>query len=363
MTLKNAVKDQTGFQNKLLDWFDKHKRNLPWRNTSNWYPVFLSEFLLQQTQVEQALPYYHKFIDNFPDIITLSRSSEQKVLTLWAGLGYYARAKNLLKAAKVIVENYKAEFPKEFKQALSLPGIGKYTASAILSIAYEQPYAVVDGNVIRVITRIFAIEDDIRNMNTQKHIQHLCDQLLFRDNPGDFNEALMELGATICRKKNPDCPACPIRDYCAANAGNKQSYYPNKSAAPAKKKIFHYICIFLFENRYLLVKRPSSGLLASMWEFPVIEVDKLDKSTHTLEILVKEKYKISGKILLIGENFRHHYTHLDLSYKPVLAGVEIAPAFFTEELEYAWCAVEEIANYPVHNAHLKLLAWIKSLNR
>ncbi|MEJ2054213.1 MAG: hypothetical protein P8X42_09860 [Calditrichaceae bacterium] len=113
MTLKNAVKDQTGFQNKLLDWFDKHKRNLPWRNTSNWYPVFLSEFLLQQTQVEQALPYYHKFIDNFPDIITLSRSSEQKVLTLWAGLGYYARAKNLLKAAKVIVENYKAEFPKE----------------------------------------------------------------------------------------------------------------------------------------------------------------------------------------------------------------------------------------------------------
>ena len=230
----NAEFKATHFRRLLLDWFRKNKRELPWRQSNNWYSTFLSEFLLQQTQVEQALPYYKKFIENYPDIPTLAKASEHDVLNLWAGLGYYSRARNLLKSAKILTQKFGGKFPIDFKQALSLPGIGNYTASAILSIAYSQPYSVVDGNVKRVISRVYSITDDIRLDITHKLIQNICNTLISKKHPGDFNEGLMELGATLCKPKNPFCPQCPINKFCLAYERGEVSNIPFKSPSVPK---------------------------------------------------------------------------------------------------------------------------------
>jgi A/G-specific adenine glycosylase len=347
-----------------LHWFRKNKRNLPWRKETHWYPIFLSEILLQQTQVEQALPYYVKFINRFPDIHSLSKVSEQEVLSLWAGLGYYSRARNLLKAAKIIVADFNAEFPDNFKQALSLPGIGKYTASAILSIAYKRPHAVVDGNVHRVTSRLFAISEDVRLTSTQKEIQEICNQLISINKPGEYNEAIMELGATICKKQNPDCINCPVKSFCVAFNKNKQAMFPYRSAAPEKRKVNHYVFIIENNKKYLLAKRPFSGLLASLWEFPVIEMKKLYLNNEQLETLLIEKYAIRGKIILKGDHYRHQYSHIDLTYQPVLIKKETDKIkVFENYVDITWCTINSLIELPIHNAHLKLIQWLKNLNR
>ncbi len=364
MTAKLKSIDRIQFQNQLLNWFRKSKRDLPWRKETYWYPIFLSEILLQQTQVEQALPYYVKFINRFPDIYLLSKASEQEVLSLWAGLGYYSRARNMLKAAQIIVRDYNAQFPQVFKQALSLPGVGRYTASAILSIAYKKSHAVVDGNVYRVITRLFAVSEDIRLISTQNKIQELSDQLISKDNPRDYNEAIMELGATICKKQNPDCALCPIQSFCIAFKKNKQTLFPYKSAARKKRKVNHYVFIIEYKNKYLLAKRPASGLLASLWEFPVIEMKKLNLNNERLETLLIKKYSIQGKIILKGNLFRHQYSHIDLTYQPVLIDIKENKIEGLENyVDMKWCTLNKLKDLPVHNAHLKLIEWLKNLNQ
>ena len=364
MTAKLKSIDRIQFQNQLLNWFRKSKRDLPWRKETYWYPIFLSEILLQQTQVEQALPYYVKFINRFPDIYLLSKASEQEVLSLWAGLGYYSRARNMLKAAQIIVRDYNAQFPQDFKQALSLPGIGRYTASAILSIAYKKSHAVVDGNVYRVITRLFAVSEDIRLISTQNKIQELSDQLISKDNPRDYNEAIMELGATICKKQNPDCALCPIQSFCIAFKKNKQTLFPYKSAARKKRKVNHYVFILECNDKFLFVKRPVFGLLASLWEFPVIEIEKLNLNDEMLKSQLNEKYAIQGKVILKGDYFRHQYSHIDLRYQPILIDIKKNKIRgLRNYVDMKWCTLDRLEDLPVHNAHLKLIKWLKNLDQ
>ncbi len=257
----------------LLDWFRQNKRNLPWRKNPHWYHTFLSEFLLQQTQVEQALPYYGKFLVTYPDISVLAKASEDEILNLWAGLGYYSRARNMVKAARQIQSEYHGHFPVEWKQALGLPGIGPYTAAAILSIAFNQPYAVLDGNVIRVLSRLHLIGDDIRLPASRHRFQTLANELLDRKKPGEFNEAMMELGATICLPRNPVCINCPLNSFCNAYKNNTVGKYPFKSAAAARKQMKHYVFLLECDQKLFIRQRPNKGLLARMWEFPYWEVD------------------------------------------------------------------------------------------
>ena len=364
MLSKLKSTDRIHFQNSLLGWFKKNKRNLPWRKETHWYPVFLSEVMLQQTQVEQALPYYLKFMDRFPDIYSLSQATEQEVLTLWAGLGYYSRARNMLKAAQIIVTDYDARFPQDLKQALSIPGIGKYSASAILSIVFKKPYAVVDGNVYRVIARLFSISDDIRLNKIQKAIQDISDFLISTDNPGDYNEAIMELGAVICRKQNPECSICPVQSFCEAFKTNRQIQFPYKSAASPKRKANHYVCIVEKNQKYLLVQRPASGLLASLWEFPVLEVKKINLSKKRIELILNETYNLQGKVILKGDIFRHQYSHIDLAYQPVLMKSETENIKNLKSyIDSRWCVLNALTEIPIHNAHLKLIEWLKNLNQ
>ncbi len=340
-------------QKNLLGWFNVNKRNLPWRKQSaGWYEIFLSEIILQQTQVAQGLPYYQKFIERFPDIGSLARATEDEVLQLWAGLGYYSRARNLLKAARVITEQFNGRFPQTMNKALSLPGVGPYSAAAVLSIAFNQPFAVVDGNVMRVLSRLLLIKEDIRLNATRKEIQHLADSLLDPAQPGDFNEALMELGATVCLPQNPLCSQCPLADFCEAFKSDKQNALPFKSPPPAKRQVKEYVCIIRRNHHYLLRQRPGKGLLARMWEFLTIPVSALNLNEEQVR---REAEALCG-FSLVTESFAsrkiHVYSHIRLEYIPVFFSVfpkeEATPA------QGRWIEHDAMATLAIHGAHRKI---------
>jgi len=339
-------------QTALLDWFKQNKRNLPWREKPHWYHTFLSEFLLQQTQVEQALPYYDKFLRAFPDISALAKAGEDDVLNLWAGLGYYARARNMLKAARQIQTEHQGRFPVDWKQALDLPGIGPYTAAAILSIAFNQPYAVLDGNALRVLSRLHLIGDDIRLPATRKQFQILVDEMLDRENPGDFNESMMELGATICLPRNPDCQHCPLNSFCEGHRKGSPEKYPFKSAPATKKQLRHYVFLLENDKRLFIRQRPEKGLLARMWEFPYWEVDQLNLTEKQIEKFIKTQFGSENILLECGTEMNHIYSHIRLEYIPVWV-------IYNQNgklLKGKWLAPEQLLHIALHGAHKKIIA-------
>lgn len=342
-------------QSALLRWFRDKRRSLPWRIERDWYKVFLSEFLLQQTQVSQALPYFEKFYRRFPSIHHLAEADEDTVLALWAGLGYYARARNMLKAAREIVQHFAGKFPRDYAQALSLPGIGPYTASAILSLAFDLPLPVIDGNVQRVITRLFGIADDLRQTRTLRRIRAICEKILPTKQPGAFNEALMELGAMVCTPTQPDCSHCPLNTWCTARKAQRVERIPFKSAAGRKQKRFHWVLVIRYRQNLLLVKRPASAMLGSMWEFPVISVES-GKKLETLprNLLTTLNAHIQNPIIFPEQT--HIYSHIHLRYRA--AALQAAKPFvFSSDFyeQQKWLAPQEIPRLALHSAHKKIL--------
>ncbi len=344
------------FANLLIEWFKHNARVLPWRQQRDWYRVFLSEILLQQTQVQQALPYFEKIYRRFPDIESLARADEDELLQLWAGLGYYSRGRNLLKAARIIVEKYQGNFPIDYHEALKLPGIGPYTASAILSIAFNQPLPVVDGNVLRVMTRVTGIEDDIRSTQTKNKIHQELKKFLPPAQAALFNEGLMELGARVCKPQNPLCAECPVAKLCFANLNNVVEKLPFKSAAPNKKERFEVALVILNKGKIFLVQRPGHGLLAKMWQFPVLSLSRQKRDVNRL---VKNWFKqtgISGTILQITPALKHVYSHIVLHYRAVLT---ILDNGFTDlKIEgyprQGWYTLDQAVAMAVHGAHKKI---------
>ncbi|MRT16185.1 A/G-specific adenine glycosylase [Vitellibacter sp. q18] len=265
-------KNTSFFSNKLIPWYLEHKRNLPWRNTKNPYHIWLSEIMLQQTRVLQGLPYYLKFVDTYPTVADLARAPEDDILKLWQGLGYYSRARNLHATAKKIAEEMEGVFPNNHTDLLKLKGVGDYTASAIASIAFNQPEAVVDGNVYRVLSRVFGIFTPINTTQGQKEFKRLAQELIPKDRPGTFNQALMEFGARHCVPQNPDCQNCIFNDRCVAFQKGTVSQLPVKiKSRPVKKRFFNYL-VFLSENEHtLLQQRNQKGIWHKMYEFPLVE--------------------------------------------------------------------------------------------
>ena len=253
---------------RLLAWYRKHKRDLPWRHTDDPYRILLAEFMLQQTQVDTVIPYYHRFLDRFPTVGDLANASQDDVLKAWEGLGYYARARNLHEAAHAIATDFAGTVPSTYDDLKSLPGFGPYTTAAVLSIAYDRDHAVLDGNVIRVLTRLFDIRDDTTQTAVKNRLWELAESLLPKGAAGDYNQAIMELGATVCTPKKPACVRCPVQKYCAAHkAGDPQSL-PVK--AKKKPRPHHTLCagIAWHDDKVLITKRPRNGLLGGLWEFP-----------------------------------------------------------------------------------------------
>lgn len=263
------------FTKKLTIWYSANKRNLPWRNTQNPYYIWLSEIILQQTQVKQGLPYYEAFVKTFPSIFDLANASEESVLKLWQGLGYYSRARNLHATAKFIASELNGVFPNTYKDLINLKGVGDYTASAIASIAFNEVAAVVDGNVYRVLSRYYGIETPINSTAGIKEFKGLATSIIDREQPAEFNQAIMEFGATQCKPKNPYCIVCPVNDTCVAFMNGIIDQLPVKlKKTKVTTKYFNYlVCVDKHKNT-LLEKRTGKGIWQNLYQFPLVESDK-----------------------------------------------------------------------------------------
>lgn len=259
------------FSSQLLDWSKTVDRPMPWRGEKDPYLIWLSEIILQQTRVEQGLAYYNKFKAAYPTVGHLAAASEDEVLKLWEGLGYYSRARNMHQTAQIIVERYAGVFPDQYKQIVSLKGIGPYTAAAIASFAFNLPYAVVDGNVYRVLARIFGIDTAIDSTEGKKKFAQLAQSLLDKENPGLYNQAIMDFGATLCTPKNPNCTKCPFMQHCVALEKKQIAALPVKKGKITKKdRYFHYLEI-IYENQIFIKKRIEKDIWRNLYEFPLIE--------------------------------------------------------------------------------------------
>jgi A/G-specific adenine glycosylase len=293
---------------QLISWFHKNKRSLPFRETSDPYKIWLSEIMAQQTQIKTVVEYYNRFIKIFPEVTDLAKASEEEVLKQWEGLGYYSRAKNLHKCAKVIAEEYNGIFPGEYEKLKALPGIGPYTAGAVGSIAFNLPVPAVDGNVLRVITRLYGLYDDIGLGKTKKKIEGIIKDIIPSNQCGSFNEALMELGAQVCIPRNPACKICPVRNWCKAFLENTIDYIPYKSKKAKAKKEKIIVLVVEKNGHWLLEKRPEKGLLASMWGFPIVQAK--ENQLQTIQDYLSS-YDLSGNFIIEkAGNKKHVFTHV-----------------------------------------------------
>jgi A/G-specific adenine glycosylase len=276
--------------NLLINWYENHKRDLPWRNIKDPYKIWLSEIILQQTRVQQGLPYYHNFISKYPTVKHLAKASEEDILKTWQGLGYYSRARNLHATAKIITNDYNGVFPVDYKQIIALKGIGHYTAAAICSFAYQQVIPVIDGNVYRVLSRVFWIDSPINGSQALKHFEPIAQECISKTQPDIYNQAIMELGALVCTPKSPNCTECPINSKCIAFEKNDVESLPIKiKSKKSKNRFFNYL-VFNFNNSTLLEKRTKTDIWKGLFQFPLLESDK-ESDSDKIELYVHEDYK------------------------------------------------------------------------
>ena len=282
------------FHKTLINWYLKNKRDLPWRKTFNPYHIWLSEIMLQQTRIEQGLPYYYTFINEFPDVFQLAEASQEKVLKLWQGLGYYSRARNLHATAQFVATELNGKFPEDYKGLLSLKGVGDYTASAIASICYNEPVPVVDGNVYRVLARYFDVETPVNSNAGIKEFKQLATELLYFEDPGTYNQAVMEFGALQCKPQLPLCESCPLSDSCLALKNGKISQLPVKlKKAKVRKRYFNYLVFISEENTTLIEQRVGKGIWEGLYQFPLFETTTM---LNEEEILMEEEFvSFAGK--------------------------------------------------------------------
>jgi A/G-specific adenine glycosylase len=304
------------FANSLTQWYLKNKRDLPWRNTQNPYFIWLSEIMLQQTRVAQGMPYFYSFTNAFPTVFDLANASEEQVLKLWQGLGYYSRARNLHKTAQYVAFELDGKFPDNFTALLKLKGVGSYTAAAIASFSYGESVPVVDGNVFRVLSRYFDIETDILSNSAKKEFTDLAFELIPKNNPALFNQAIMEFGALQCVPKNPNCVVCPLNNSCLALQKNKIDLLPVKSKkAKVKKRYFNY-AIFLDEHQNTIIqKRSDKGIWHNLYEFPLIETEQEVDLQYLVEQMHQQDF-VENNILSVSqtrtESQIHKLTHQHL---------------------------------------------------
>ena len=298
------------FSNKLVSWYHNNKRDLPWRKTVDPYYIWLSEIILQQTRVLQGRPYYLAFLKAFPKIEDLANASEDKVLKMWQGLGYYSRAINLHFTAKDIVNNFGGEFPKDYNKVLKLKGIGVYTAAAITSFAFDMPYAVVDGNVIRVLSRVFGVSIPFDTSAGKKEFQQLAQELLIEKDAAIYNQAIMEFGALQCKPKSPDCSCCPMQDFCVAYTVNSIAELPVKSKKiKVENRFLHYLMIEHADNIFL--GKRKSGIWTGLYEFPFLEfpIKMNEKQVMQSDEWSKVFFDSKCDVKSISSEFTHILSH------------------------------------------------------
>ncbi len=344
---KNKIYDPAKLQKALLKWFGRSQRDLPWRKTKDPYAVFVSEMMLQQTQVKTVIPYYERFLRELPDWASLARAPEEKVLKLWEGLGYYRRARNLGAAAQMVVRDFMGKLPDRLEEIQKLPGVGPYSAGAILSIAFQKPIPLVDGNVERVFSRLFLLKGDLKTGVGREKVWELAQSLVPPKQPGDFNQALMELGATTCLPENPLCLLCPLVSLCLAAQKGLQNQFPE--TAPAQETVEVSMAALLVRKKDLVLvrKRPEEEKwLKGLWEFPSAEGDTFEEALRKLERRLK--VKAWRKEL---QEVRHQITRHKIRLKLYPAPAPKAPKL---PAGLKWVSMKGLAALPFSSAQDKL---------
>lgn len=342
------MKEFKYISDRLLEWYHSNKRDLPWRNTRDPYKIWVSEIILQQTRVAQGTDYYLRFISRFPDIRTLAEADEREVLIYWQGLGYYSRARNLHYAARVMAECFGGEFPRDYQAIRSLKGVGDYTAAAVASFAFDLPYAAVDGNVFRVLSRLFGDDCPVDTSAGKRHFSSLAQQLLDFDNPALFNQSMMEFGALQCISPAPLCSTCPLQDLCLAFQAGNTTGFPVKSGKTKQQELYFYYFHIHFQDTLYLRKREGKGIWQNLYEFPLIESEspldfqKLTRTTRFRELfgegpLSTFRTKVKGKKHILS----HRILHVDFYEVTIEEETPLLKSF---------CRIrpEEAGNYPVH---------------
>ena len=333
----------------LLSWFDLDKRELPFRKNRNPYRIWVSEIMLQQTKVETVIPYYNKWIKTYPNIVSVYESNESSLLKSWEGLGYYSRCRNFHKAAKIVCEKYDAKIPDSWDIFRSLPGVGDYTAGAVLSIAFKKPFIALDGNVKRVMARILG-RKKLSKYNILRFTSNL-NKWLDRNRPGDFNEAMMELGACICLPSAPKCYKCPISKFCAANKSGNPLNYPIKK----KKKttpIYTFVGCLIKEKNKILIQKRQNNMLNGLWEIPNKRINNVNHINKKLKSYIKEHYGFDIKIRKQLGTVSHSYSHFKM--KLILIECKKIGVIKNSNQIYNWIKKSDIDNYPFHKVIHKI---------
>ncbi len=344
-------------QRQLIDWYVKNHRKLPWRETRDPYYIWVSEVMLQQTRVDTVIPYFLNFIDKFSTVEALAKADEEEVLKAWEGLGYYSRVRNLQKGARVVMSQYGGVVPDNLYEIRKIPGIGPYTAGAILSIAYDKSVPAVDGNVMRVFSRLFCIKDDIAVGKTRNEMEKIGSVVVPEGNPSFFNQGLMELGALICTPLSPKCETCPVYEHCCAAEKGMQNELPVKTKKQAAKEVALEVALVWKKDKLLLMKRPTDGLLASLWAFPVVEKEESWEPGNSIIQELKEQYGVTVEKIAYAFDAHHVFTHLKWNMK--VFDCELSAEKTIEYPQIQWVTLEETRNYAIPTAFMKVLKKIK----
>lgn len=339
----------------LLAWYDAAKRDLPWRRTRDPYRIWVSEVMCQQTRVETVIPYYERWMAAFPDVLALAEADRHAVLSLWEGLGYYTRARNLHDAAKEVASRHGGRIPSDPDAFRALKGVGPYTAAAVMSIAFGHPLAVLDGNVMRVVARHAGIADDIRLPKTRQGLQDIAQTWLDPTRPGDFNQAVMELGARVCTPRKPACGACPLSGSCEAFRTGIAGSLPYKS--PAAKVPHHRIVVAILNDesgRVLITKRPEDAMLGGLWEFPGGKVEPGESDEAALSREIREELGVEIGGLTAFHTLRHAYSHFRITlaaYRGMITDGEPNPLSASD---LKWVTLDELSHHPFPKANRDL---------
>jgi A/G-specific adenine glycosylase len=358
---KNALpKTQVAnIQTLLLAWFEENQRPLPWREKYISYQVWISEIMLQQTQVKTVLPYFDRWMKKLPTIQAVAEAKEDTILKLWEGLGYYSRARNIQKTAQFIVTEYGGEFPSDFDSILALPGIGKYSASAIASIAFEQDYPVVDGNVIRVLSRLFHFTENTRLPKAVNQMWDWAGEILPSGKARYFNQAMMEFGALQCTPASPDCGGCPLNQHCESYKKGVVDQIPDRGPKKVTKDIKVAIAVIRKRDKVFIQKRPAGGLMAGLWEFPGGKVEKGEGTVDALhrELLEETGMKV-GNVKSI-KKIKHAYTSFKVDLHCYSADYEEGEVKLKAATEGKWVKVSDLKKYPFPAANVELIAGLE----
>ena len=347
------------FRSQLIRWFRTHQRRLPWRQTRDPYQIWVSEVMLQQTQVKTVLTYYQRFLERFPDIRHLAAADLQEVLKGWEGMGYYGRARNLHRAAQMIVNDMGGKIPSQYQVFRRLPGVGEYIGAAVQSLAFDQPRAVLDGNVKRVVSRLFLMDSPLNTTSSLRLCKQRVEDLLDPGRPGLFNQAMMELGATICHPRKPRCPVCPVSRFCQAYHTKRQNEIP---VIPRTRSIpeHHVVAGIVCKNSHLLItRRKPAGLLGGLWEFPGGKVRMGETAREACIREIREEVNLAIEIVDRLTRVKHAYTHFRIVMDIFRCRYRSGEVVLKGPVDHRWITVEEVDRFPFPAANHKFIPLLK----